>query len=139
MIVFDLRCGQDHRFEGWFRSHEDFADQQATRRIACPECGGRDIEKRLSVPNIGGPRADRPHEESGRESELAAMLGRLRAFIAQNCEDVGERFAEEARRIHYGETTPRPIHGVATLKEGRALAEEGIDVLPLPLPPRPDA
>lgn len=157
MIVFDLKCRRGHRFEGWFRSHEDFSAQQEAAAIACPDCGASDISKGFSAPNIGGVSSARREENDERrpealpralnapslppaiEAELGRVLTRIREHVETSCENVGSRFAEEARRIHYGEVAERGIYGVATPAESDALAEEGIAIMPLPIPVKSDA
>lgn len=148
MKVLDLQCGSQHVFEGWFASEEDFASQHSRGLVACPMCGDIHVTKKLSAPrlNLGATRA--PAEsapESAPRQELvattdadtgalqAAWLALARRVLA-NTEDVGTRFAEEARRIHYGETPQRGIRGQASQAETEALLDEGIAVLPLPLP-----
>lgn len=139
MKVLDLACPQGHVFEGWFASEEDFQSQKARALVQCPVCGAVDIEKRLSAPrlNLGAAApatapAATPDAPS-REALQAAWLRASRELIAKT-EDVGTRFADEARRMHHGEIEPRGIRGQATLKEAAALLEEGIGVLPLALP-----
>lgn len=136
MKVLDLRCAQGHRFEGWFASDEDEAAQRARGLLTCPLCGDGDVQRLPSAPrlNLG----------SGRPAETTLALPApddphakwLRAMrkVMENTEDVGERFPEEARRIHYGEVPVRGIRGQASPAEAKALAEEGIEVMALPLP-----
>ena len=142
MKVLDLHCGEAHVFEGWFASEDDFLAQQQRGLVSCPMCGDSAVTKKLSAPrlNLGGPRAA---EETKQDvvttadptaGELqAAWLAMARRVLA-NTEDVGERFAEEARRIHYGESEQRGIRGKASRAETEALHEEGISVVPMMLP-----
>lgn len=143
MKVLDLQCPHRHVFEGWFSSEEDFTGQLARGLVACPICGDTAIAKMLSAPrlNLGIPREETaPRQEvqevvSGATEQAlqAAWLQVARRIMAQT-DDVGTRFAEEARKIHYGETPERGIRGQASLEETQALIEEGIAVMPLPLP-----
>ncbi len=141
MKVLDLQCGQMHVFEGWFACEDDFASQRARGLVACPMCGDTAVVKKLSAPrlNLG---AGREPESTGKElvttgddavALQAAWLGMARRIVA-NTEDVGERFAEEARRIHYGESAQRGIRGKASAAETESLVEEGIAVMQLALP-----
>ena len=138
MIVFELVCAQGHRFEGWFASAEDFEGQKARGLLSCPACGGSRIEKLLTA-KIGKPGAEAPapapqpaaapHPRSVQEMIDTILL---------NTENVGKDFPSEARRIHRKEARERSIRGVATGEETRDLLEEGIAVMPLPIPPRED-
>ena len=122
MIRFTLRCNAEHEFEGWFRNSEAFEAQQQAGEIACPSCGDTRIEKALMAPNIG-----RSHKNVPALSPTRAVLLEMRRQVETNCDYVGERFAEEARKIHYGEVDPHGIYGEATAEESRELAEEGIE------------
>lgn len=152
MIVYNLSCDQNHPFEGWFGSAEDMASQQARGLLSCPLCGSHAVQKMLSAPrlNLLSPQ-QRADAVSATASNAAAPTGAasqgapqamlapehaklaemLREFVA-NTEDVGPKFPEEARRIHYKEAPARSIRGVASPKEAQALAEEGIEVAQLP-------
>ena len=145
--VFDLCCDQSHHFEGWFSSADDFEQQRERGLIECPLCGSREVRKLLSAPRLNlvhGRKADempapaaagRQAGDADKASELQGRLMRgLRKLMAET-EDVGERFAEEARRIHFNEAPARPIRGSASPEETQSLREEGIEVLTLPLPP----
>lgn len=142
MKVLDLHCGEAHVFEGWFASEDDFLAQQQRGLVSCPMCGDSAVTKKLSAPrlNLGNPRAAEEAKQdvvtaadsSARELQ-AAWLAMARRVLA-NTEDVGERFAEEARRIHYGETEQRGIRGKASRAETESLQEEGISVVPMVLP-----
>ena len=141
MKVLDLQCGHAHGFEGWFASEDDFIGQQTRGLVACPMCGDSTITKKLSAPrlNLGNPRPPETEKHevvvAGNDdnSLQAAWLGLAKRIVA-NTEDVGERFAEEARRIHYGECEQRGIRGKASHAETEALMEEGITVMPFALP-----
>ena len=143
MIVFELICADKHRFEGWFASHEDFSSQRSGGLLTCPLCGSASVEKlptakiRKSEPvamSSVAPGSDvAPPSAKGLSP---AALNELVNYILLNTEDVGEQFAQEARRIHNQEAPQRDIRGKATAGETRELLEEGIPVLPLPVPPR---
>ena len=137
MKVIDLRCQSGHRFEGWFASDEDFLEQNGRSLIECPWCADKVIVRLPSAPrlNLSGAREAAPQAES---SEAATTLQskwlEMVRHVMAHTEDVGERFADEARGIHYGETPERGIRGQASAEERQALSEEGIEVHPLPLP-----
>jgi hypothetical protein len=142
MKVLDLRCALDHRFEGWFASDADFNRQIDASLIACPLCADKSIVRLPSAPrlNVSGAR-ERPAEpaatlQEGAPVEMTMQAAWLRAVqhVMSHTDDVGDRFAEEARRIHYGETDERAIRGRATPEEAESLKDEGIDVMSLPLP-----
>ena len=137
MKVLDLHCAQQHAFEGWFASEDAFQQQLQAGQVECPFCGDIAITKKLSAPrlNLGAPRAEPKQEMVAMpEASLQAAWLKMARHVLANTEDVGERFAEEARRMHHGESEERGIRGQASPVEAQALAEEGIDVLPLPLP-----
>ncbi len=170
MKVLDLQCGQQHVFEGWFGSEDDFQDQLKRGLVQCPMCGDATIAKRLSAPrlNLGGARekssgiareqSQEVSAEPSRETSpdgsreetaparqdlvagpqvdpaLAAAWMAIAKRIIANTDDVGDKFAEESRKIHYGETKERSIRGRASADETQALLEEGIAVLPMLLP-----
>lgn len=143
MKVLDLQCAQSHGFEGWFGSEDDFASQLARGLVSCPMCGDTAITKKLSAPrlNLGhgrAPEAAQPRQDvvatnDSHTALQAAWLGMARRILA-NTDDVGDTFAEEARKIHYGEVPPRGIRGKASQAESEALAQEGIEVMQLALP-----
>ena len=136
MILFTLRCATGHEFEGWFRDGDGFEAQQKAGEIACPQCGDAQVEKALMAPNIARSRNKTPALSP---AQLRAALIELRRQVETNCDYVGERFAEEARKIHYGETDPHGIYGEASPDESRELAEEGISVGRIPWIPTTDA
>ncbi|HTK01326.1 MAG TPA: DUF1178 family protein [Bordetella sp.] len=143
MKVFDLQCDeQGHLFEGWFASHENYDEQQARGLVSCPMCGANKVSKRLSAPrlNVSHLKSTDPARASGKAADAdpaqvaqlqAAVLKQVRQMVRQ-AENVGPRFAEEARRIHEGEAQERAIRGTSTVEERQALSEDGIDFLALP-------
>ena len=137
MKVFNLSCDLEHAFEGWFASHEDFDRQSAAGLVTCPVCGSHAVQKLLSAPrlNISGAQEPAVAKEPvalPNEAAMRSMLAQMARHIVASTEDVGERFPEEARRIHYEEAPRRSIRGVASKDEAAALEDEGIDVMPLP-------
>jgi hypothetical protein len=137
MKVIDLRCQSGHRFEGWFGSDDDFLDQNGRGLIECPLCADKVIVRLPSAPRLNLSGAQEPAQPAVSADEAAALQARWMQMVRQiiaNTEDVGEKFAEEARRIHYGEVEERAIRGRASAEEREALQDEGIEVYPLPLP-----
>jgi len=145
MKVLDLQCAQGHPFEGWFSSEDDFVEQKARLLVCCPLCGDADVLKKLSAPRLNlSPQRSATNEEASPNTPVALAKSQTAHHMAAwlemsskllgNTTDVGERFAEEARKIHYGEVPEHAIRGQATLKETRELVDEGIAVLPLLLP-----
>ena len=139
MIVFDLLCANGHAFEGWFASGAEFDRQKAARLVSCPACDGIDIARRPSAKvRVGKAQVAVPESPSAPAAPHDAIAGISPELLAKlreavrNTEDVGERFPEEARRIHYDEAPPRFIRGQASREEAEALAEEGIDFSQLP-------
>ena len=142
MKVFNLRCGAHHVFEGWFGSEDDFIAQAAAARVGCPLCGDTDVQRLPSAPRLNLSAAGRtapaavPPAAEGPDAvpaaEAQALWMRAMRHLVERTEDVGERFPEEARRIHYGEIEARGIRGRASREQAAALAEEGIDVMALP-------
>ena len=137
MILFKLHCAADHEFEGWFRDNAEYDRQRARNLIACPDCGDTGIEKAVMAPRLGRSEKNAPAPPS--PAELRRALQQLRKHVEANCDYVGPGFAEEARRIHRGETEARGIYGEATKDESRALADEGIEVASIPWVPTSDA
>ncbi len=135
MKVLDLHCAHGHRFEGWFGSDEDFEAQNARGLVNCPACGDSSVAKLPSAPrlNVSGLKGEAPARDPSQT--VQAAWAQVVRHLMDSTEDVGERFAEEARRIHYGETEARGIRGQASREDAEALREEGIEVLALPLPP----
>lgn len=141
MKVLDLQCAQRHLFEGWFASEEDYLNQHERSLVACPVCGDSDITKRLSAPrlNLSGIREGSGQEQQTvpsdkKESDLQAALMTAARHLVASTDDVGDNFALEARKIHYGETKARGIRGQTTQAEALSLLDEGIAVLPFVLP-----
>ena len=140
MKVLNLRCANGHGFEGWFASEDDFQAQTAAASIACPLCGDTMIRRLPSAPRLNVTRHSTPTADAGRETPTTLQLTQqsqwLKAVrhVLSATEDVGDRFAEEARRIHYGEVEERGIRGRATSEDAAALREEGIAVMALPIP-----
>jgi hypothetical protein len=144
MIVYDIVCPQGHVFEAWFGSSADFDDQRGRGLLSCPVCGAGEVDKAVMAPNVAPKGNSRPdpvpvpvHNASSPPAEMKALLAamaRAQAKMLEGSEDVGRRFADEARAIHDGDADSRTIHGQATLEEAKALAEDGVPVMPLPLP-----
>ena len=138
MKVLDLRCGHDHRFEGWFDSEDDFLSQDRRGLVTCPVCADDQVTRLPSAPrlNVSSLRGE-PETAAVPDAQTAMQTQWMRAVrhLMDQTEDVGERFPEEARRIHYGEIEQRGIRGQATREAADALREEGIEVFSLPLPP----
>jgi hypothetical protein len=142
MIVYDLACAQGHRFEGWFASGDAFAEQKARGLVSCPVCDARDVDRlpsaRVSVPKASVPApapapASAPPAQAPSEAVAglpAELIAKLREIV-RNTENVGQRFPEEARKIHYEEAPARPIRGQASPEEAAALIDEGIEFAPL--------
>ncbi len=144
MKVLDLQCALGHVFEGWFASEADFVAQLQKSLVQCPVCGDPSVVKKLSAPrlSLSGSRSDPAEPPDGpvatepqgvNPAFTDALLALARQVVAQTT-DVGEQFAEEARKMHYGEKESRGIRGTATPQETRSLADEGIEVLTIPLP-----
>lgn len=135
MILFDLLCSSGHGFEGWFKDGEAFDAQVAAGELSCPICGDRTISKALMAPAVrSGAR-----NESTKAAALLQAMKAIRSEVERSCEHVGPRFAEEARKIHYGESERRGIYGEATDSEAKSLKDEGIEVARVPWIPTPDA
>ena len=150
MIVFDLSCHEGHRFEGWFASSTDYADQHARGLLACPSCGSAEVSKAPMAPAVpakGNTRQEVLPPEAPRQvantpmppevQKALAALAKAQAAALKNSTWVGDKFAEETRKMHYGERDEAPIHGQASLAEAKALIEEGVPVAPLPFPVAP--
>lgn len=140
MKVLDLRCRHGHRFEGWFASEDDFLDQNGRGLVECPLCGDRIVQRLPSAPRLNLSGATEPAAppssalEAPSPPDLQALWLKAVQRVLATTEDVGERFADEARRIHYGETEARGIRGQASPEQREALRDEGIEVMPLPIP-----
>ena len=147
MIVFDLECrAGGHRFEGWFGSSDDFADQQDRGLLSCPQCGSVDVVKAVMAPAVGkkGNQGVAAAPSTGKAVSNATLppevvkamtkLAEMQAEALKTSRWVGGNFAEDARAMHYGERKTEVIHGQATLEEAKGLLDEGIGVAPLPFP-----
>ncbi|MEL6750472.1 MAG: DUF1178 family protein [Pseudomonadota bacterium] len=134
MIKFSLACTENHSFEAWFGSSAAFDEQQQKGLITCPVCGSAKVEKSLMAPSVTTSRK----QESARAEVAAHMVQGLRAIrehVEANATDVGQDFAKEARKIHYGEVAPKGIYGSANKDDVEELLEEGIEIAPLPMLP----
>jgi hypothetical protein len=130
MMVFDLRCQAGGEvFEGWFASSADYAEQMERGLVQCPFCGSAEVEKAPMAPRVG-----RAIQAEGGAKEAMADLAELQEKLLSNSEWVGEELPETARAMHLGEVERRPVHGKASADEAKSLIEEGVPVLPLPLP-----
>ncbi len=131
MILFELRCGNDHHFEAWFRDNATYESLSASGEIACPVCGDARVTKAIMAPRLNratGARLD-AHDTA---QEMRRVLGEIRTTIESSCDYVGDKFADEARKIHYGESDSRPIYGEASGDDVKALEEEGVDFARIP-------
>jgi hypothetical protein len=150
MIHYQLRCNDGHEFDGWFKDSAAFEAQADRGLVECPACGSHAVQRALMAPAVATREVARnpetpPPPSAGEVSatgklpaHLLAMLQRLRAEVEKNCDYVGPEFAEEARKIHRGESDKRGIYGESTQDEARALAEEGIEIARIPWVPRAD-
>lgn len=133
MIVYSLTCAKGHSFEGWFASSSAFDEQKADGKLVCAVCGSRAVSKAPMAPSlspkVGGEKST-PAGDALRK--MRQYMTGLRKYVEENAENVGRKFPEEARKIHYGETEDRHIYGEASPAEAKELVEEGIDVTPLP-------
>ncbi|MEQ8402447.1 MAG: DUF1178 family protein [Roseitalea porphyridii] len=155
MIVYDLKCRKDHVFEAWFADSASFAEQAETGKVICPVCGSTKVSKALMAPAVlkgsrgtdeavaAGTVAPAAPENAAasladtkKAGELRRMLRELRQHVEDNCDYVGKAFAEEARKIHYGESDPRGIYGETSDDDARELEDEGIEVSRVPWLPR---
>ena len=153
MILYDLKCRKDHVFETWFRDSAAYDEQAAAGAIACPVCGSKKIEKALMAPRLargGRPReaarenaegkmATRAVKATAESAELMGQLRELRRKVEETCDYVGGEFAEEARKIHYGEEDPRNIYGETSDQQAKELHEEGVTFNRIPWAPRHDS
>jgi hypothetical protein len=140
MKVLNLGCTQNHRFEGWFASDDDFQSQFERGLVECPMCADKAVTRLPTAPRLNMSKARAPEAAANSGDvpiEMTMQAAWLRAVrhVMSNTDDVGERFAEEARRIHYGEVDNRAIRGQATRDEAQALQEEGIEVMSISVPP----
>jgi hypothetical protein len=154
MIRYNLRCEKGHSFESWFQSFSAYESQEKRRLVSCPTCGSVKVERAIMAPQIVSKRgrevnapapAEMPTAETtaqgstpllmAQELELRAKIKELRDHIVKNADNVGERFPNEARKMHYGDIEHRPIYGEASPEEARSLIDEGVEVSPLPVLP----
>ena len=149
MIRYSLRCDRGHEFESWFQDSAAYDKQVRRKLVGCPVCDSVKVEKAIMAPQIARKRradkgeASAPPIENNAptpmvmspENELRAKLKELRDFVKSNAEDVGQRFPNEARKMHYGEIKHRPIYGEATPDDAKSLIDEGVDVMPMPVLP----
>jgi hypothetical protein len=140
MILFQLNCSRSHSFEIWFKDGNSADRQLARKMVECPQCGDRKVAKALMAPRIGGGggKGDSPNMAVMAKA-MRDLLAEMRRKVEENCDYVGDRFADEARKIHYGETEARGIYGEASDEQHRELTEEGIEVARVPWLPRDDA
>ena len=159
MIRYNLRCERGHAFESWFQSSSAYESQEKRKLVNCPACGSAKVERAIMAPQIVSKKGRASAEPAAAEAappasasasaaapastplmmaqerELRAKLKELREHIVKNADNVGERFPNEARKMHYGDIEHRPIYGEASPDEARALIEEGVEVTPLPVLP----
>jgi hypothetical protein len=152
MIRYNLRCEHGHAFESWFQSSQAYESQEKRRLVSCPACGSAKVERAIMAPQIvsrksrdvATPAPTASTEVTAptstplmmaQERELRAKLKELRDHIVKNADNVGERFPNEARKMHYGDIEHRPIYGEASPEEARSLIDEGVEVSPLPVLP----
>jgi hypothetical protein len=152
MIRYNLRCERGHAFESWFQSSQAYETQEKRKLVNCPSCGSAKVERAIMAPQIVSKKsrdrtapvpaaaADTAVPSStplmmAQERELRAKLRELRDHIVKNADNVGERFPNEARKMHYGDIEHRPIYGEASPEEARSLIDEGVEVSPLPALP----
>ena len=151
MILYQLQCDKEHRFEAWFRDSQAFDKQSKRKLLACPKCGSAKITKTLMAPRIGKSGGDNqpksathaPTESNFKLTpeavELKRKLKEIQSHISKECDYVGSNFAEEARKIHYGEVTPHGIYGEATPEDAKELVDEGIEFASIPWVPKENA
>lgn len=156
MIVFDVTCSNEHTFEGWFKDSKTFEAQVSAGEVSCPVCGDTHVRKGLVAPRLGGLRkgkdetvaSNMPASSSapvakdgpgGNLDDYLKALHALKKHVENNSEYVGEKFPEEARKIHYGETEARSIYGEASPEEAEALQDEGVEFHSIPWPGKGDA
>ena len=132
MVIYDLICAMDHTFEGWFKSIEDYNHQLNHNMLSCPLCESKDIRKLPSASYISAKKTEQKEISKSVTNEAIEVVNKITNFIIENTEDVGNQFATEAKKIHYGESEDRGIRGQATSEELKELNEEGIAVLSIP-------
>lgn len=133
MIAYSLNCATGHEFEGWFASSAAFDEQAKDGRLVCPMCNSRKVTKAIMAPAVSSKlRKEKSARNVDEMRKMRQFVTGLRKYVEENAENVGEKFPEEARKIHYGESEERPIYGQASLQEAKELIEEGVEVAPLP-------
>ena len=139
MIVFNLQCKDGHGFEAWFKDAAAYDGQRRARKVACPVCGDTKVAKMPTAPRIAkgvtkaaGKGPDTGEDGKARAAEFQRAMERLHRHVEENCDYVGDKFAEEARKIHYGEVEERGIYGQATSQEAKELSEEGVPFAAIP-------
>ncbi|MET1026627.1 MAG: DUF1178 family protein [Dongiaceae bacterium] len=141
MILYQLKCKKDHEFEAWFKDGQTCDRQLGRKNVECPVCGNKSVEKALMAPRIGNQ--DKGQDEKRQVAVAAAALREqlleIRTKVEENCDYVGDRFTDEVRKIHYGETDARGIYGEASNDQFEELTEEGIEIARIPWLPRSDA
>jgi hypothetical protein len=137
LIRFSLLCDHEHEFEAWFRNSEDYETQRKRGFVECPVCGSNKVDKGLMAPAVStGRKKEKMALAMGAEQRAAmAQLKALSKKMRENADYVGDKFAEEARKIHFGEADARSIYGEATSDEARGLVEDGVDFMPIPVFP----
>ena len=151
MILYQLKCDKEHSFEAWFKDSQAFDQQSKRKLLSCPTCGSSKITKALMAPRIGKSGSDN-HRQATQAApagssfkltpaavELKQKLKELQSHISKECDYVGSNFAEEARKIHYGEVTPHGIYGEATNEDAKELVDEGIEFSSIPWLPEENA
>lgn len=134
MIRFSLNCSSDHHFEAWFRNNDDFDLQLKSGLVTCPQCGSHEVQKALMAPSVTTGRK-KDQIALGMDKAQKKILNEIQELarkVRDNADYVGDKFAEEARKIHYGETETRGIYGEASTEDVTSLVEEGIEIMPLP-------
>jgi hypothetical protein len=157
MIHYQLRCGQDHTFDGWFKDSATFDKQAKLGLVECPSCGGSDVERALMAPAVSTRKAKAPKQEKPKEpvaevlppergmvaagrvpAQVLAALQRMRAEVEKHCDYVGDESADEARKMHRGDIEQRAIYGETTPEQAESLIDEGIEIAAIPWVPRAD-
>ena len=143
MILFDLQCDKNHKFECWFASSVNYEEQLKKKMIVCPYCNSTEIKKSLMAPNINIKGITKNNKKNDKikisQNNLENQIRKFKKYIEKNTDNVGKNFAEEAKKIYYGETKSRPIRGESTAEEAQELAEEGRPFSQLPWQTKEDA
>lgn len=139
MIKYELKCRKDHVFEAWFYDSAAYDKQAAGGKVVCPVCNSRKVTKAPMAPRIGKSKSEVAVAEAKQQALALKALAEIRDHVEKNADYVGDQFAEEARKIHYGEVDKRSIYGEATKEEAKELVEEGVEVAMIPWLPRGDA